>query len=45
MLDLDQIPISKLCCHCYCEMPKVKYDEKEIIITLCSSYNELWKYY
>ncbi len=30
MVDVDEFHTSKLCCHCHCEMAKVKYNGKEI---------------
>ncbi len=32
VVDLDEFHTSKLCCHCHCEMAKVKYNRKESIV-------------
>jgi len=29
VVDVDEFRTSKLCCHCHCEMAKVKFNGKE----------------
>jgi hypothetical protein len=40
VMDVDEFHTSKLCCHCHCEMSKVKYYGKEINSVFCCSNNE-----
>jgi transposase len=37
---VDEFRTSKLCCHCHCEMAKVKFNGKEINSILCCSNNK-----
>jgi hypothetical protein len=39
-VDVDEFLTSKLCCHCHCEMAKVKFNEKGINSVLHCSSNE-----
>jgi len=32
VVDVDEFCTSKLCCHCHCEMAKVKFMEKKSIV-------------
>ena len=40
VVEVDEFRTSKLCCHCHCEMAKVKYNGKEINSVLRCSNNE-----
>jgi hypothetical protein len=40
LVDVDEFHASKLCCHCHCEMAKVKFNGKEINSVLPCSNNE-----
>ena len=40
VVDVDEFRTSKLCCHCHCEMAKVKYNGKEVNSVLRCSNNE-----
>jgi transposase len=40
VVDVDEFRTSKLCCHCHCEMAKVKVHGKEINSVLRCSNNE-----
>ncbi len=40
VVDVNEFHTSKLCCHCHCEMAKVKYNGKEINSALHCSNNE-----
>jgi transposase len=40
VVDVDEFRTSKLCCHCHCEMAKVKNNGKEINSVLCCNNNE-----
>jgi hypothetical protein len=40
VVDVDEFCTSKLCCHCHCEMAKVKYNGKEINSVLHCSINQ-----
>jgi transposase len=40
VVDVDEFRTSKLCCHCHCEMAKVKFNGKEINSVLRFSNNE-----
>ncbi len=37
---MDEFQMSKLCCHCHCEMAKIKYNGKEVNRVLHCSKNE-----
>jgi len=40
VVDVDEFRTSKLCCHCHCEMAKVKFNGKEINSVLRCSNNK-----
>jgi len=40
VVDVDGFRTSKLCCHCHCEMAKVKFNGKETNSVLCCSNNK-----
>jgi hypothetical protein len=40
VVDVEEFRTSKLCCHCHCEMAKVKFNRQEINIVLHCSNNE-----
>jgi transposase len=40
LVDVDEFRTSKLCCHCHCEMAKVKFNGKETNSVLRCSNNE-----
>jgi transposase len=40
VVDVDEFRTSKLCCHCHCEMAKIKFNGKEINSVLHCSNNE-----
>ncbi len=39
MVDVEEFHTSMLCCHCNCELAKVRFGEKEINNVLCCSNN------
>jgi len=36
---MEEFHTSKLCCHCHCELAKVRFGEKEINNVFCCSNN------